>query len=514
MQINSRQLTNPRGTHMQLSLLLTSLADSATHYPNDIAFLTDAAAWSYEQLWARISQYESVLAKLALPNGVVVAITAYKTVDTIALMLALGKQDHTPLVVSPGLGTSVKPTMYATASVYCELAADNALGGPNVSVEMPTVLQTNSLPGAYATSPLMLTTSGSTGIPKVVELNAEGINAFVGWGAEYFQLTRGSRVLSYAPLNFDLSLLEIWAPLLQGATVILVDTARATQADYLHGLVREQRPDLIQAVPMFYNLLCPEDDSYMLSMDSVRHVVFTGDTMPKGLCERVATAFPQATFHNIYGCTETNDSFVYSGDALAIVQHERLPLGGPISGVHYRIVTEEGVELAGEGEGELHTSTPFLAHGYTDPSLTASVFYREPDGYRTYYQTGDRVARDEQGQLTLLGRKDFIVKVRGVRTNLQDIEQVLTKMPIVKHAVVIPVNDELASVVLHAVIEPSQGQKLDGMAMRLFCAQHLPQTSVPRRFHLHESPLPTTSTGKPDRKTIARSIQSKESEPA
>ncbi|MHB0776998.1 AMP-binding protein [Halomonas sp. WWR20] len=66
----------------------------------------------------------------------------------------------------------------------------------------------------------MLTTSGSTGIPKVVELSVEGVNAFFSWGAEYFQLGRGSRVLSYAPLNFDLSLLEIWTPLMQGATNI------------------------------------------------------------------------------------------------------------------------------------------------------------------------------------------------------------------------------------------------------------------------------------------------------
>ena len=501
---------------MKLPLLLTSIADNAAHFPNDLAIRTDTTAWTYAQLWSWMNRYKAALANFALPRGVAVAVTAHKTVDTLALMLALGNQGHTPLAVSPGLGLTVKPIMFASAGVFCELAAGSDHDYPEVIVEVPSDLQADAVPSAYAadTCPLLLTTSGSTGIPKVVELSAEGINAFIHWGAEYFQLTRGSRVLSYAPLNFDLSLLEMWAPLALGATVILTDTARATQADYLRALVENQQPDLIQAVPMFYNLLCPVDDANDMVLDDVRHIIFTGDTTPKGLRERVAVTFPQATFHNVYGCTETNDSFVYSGDALAIVRHERLPLGGPVTGVAYRIVTEDGTELVGTGEGELHTSTPFLAHGYTDPSLTANAFYRERDGYCTYYRTGDRVARDEYGQLTLLGRNDFIVKVRGVRTNLQDIEQVLAKMPIVKNAVVIPVNDEIAGVVLHAVIEPTQGQKLDGMAMRLFCAQHLPQTSVPRRFHLHESPLPTTSTGKPDRKAIALSIQPQESEPA
>ncbi|WP_129139394.1 AMP-binding protein [Modicisalibacter coralii] len=498
---------------MKLPLLLTSLADSAAHYPKAIALLTDTTAWNYGQFWSRISQYETALATLHLPTNVAIAVTADKTVETLALMLALGKRGHTPLAVSPGLGDTVKPTMFSSAGVFCELSAESNSDGPSIAVKVPAAIQ-EAIPSAYAdaTCPLMLTTSGSTGIPKVVELSAEGVNAFFGWGAEYFQVRRDSRVLSYAPLNFDLSLLEIWTPLMQGATVILADTARATQSDYLRRLVHQQRPDLIQAVPMFYNLLCPAGEHYVQVMDRVRHVVFTGDTTPQALRERVAAAFPQATFHNIYGCTETNDSFVYSADAQAIVRHERLPLGGPITGVAYRIVTEDGSELAGPGEGELHTSTPFLAHGYTDPSLTAKAFYPEQDGYHTYYRTGDRVARDEHGQLNLLGRKDFIVKVRGVRTNLQDIEQALAKMPIVKNAVVIPVNDEIAGVILHAVVEPSSGHSLDGMAMRIYCAQHLPQTSVPRRFHFHENPLPTTSTGKPDRKSLAQFIQPQGSE--
>ncbi len=493
---------------MKLQLLLNSLGDSAIHFPNNAAIITDTISWDYKQFWSRIAQFESTLTKVALPDRVAVAVTGLKTVDTLALMLALGKQGHTPLAVSSSLRSTVKPMMYDTAGVYCELAAESDAGWPVINLVVPGKLQTDAVPSAYPadTCPLMLTTSGSTGIPKVVELSAEGIGAFFNWGAEYFHLTRDSRVLSYAPLNFDLSLLEIWTPLAKGATVILVDMARATQADYLQALISDSRPDLIQAIPMFYSILCPASDAYDWVMGGVRHVVFTGDTTPQKLRERVVTRFPQSIFHNVYGCTETNDSFAYSADAQAIVRDERLPLGSPINGVSYRIVTDEGVELDGVGEGELHTSTPFLAHGYTDPKLTAKVFYTEPGGYRTYYRTGDRVARNEHGQLTLVGRNDFIVKVRGVRTNPLDIEQVLARIPTVKNAVVIPVNDETDGVVLHAVVEPTQGQTLDGLTMRMFCAQHLPQTSIPRRFHLHESPLPTTSTGKPDRTTIALSI--------
>ncbi len=501
---------------MKLPLLLNSLSNSAAHFPDNVAIVTDTTAWNYKQLWSRIARFESALTEIALPAHVAVAVTAHKTVDTLALMLALGKQGHTPLAVSPTLGSMVKPMMYNTARVYCELAAANISGWPVVNLVAPDKRQANAIPDADPanTYPLMLTTSGSTGIPKVVKLRAEGVSAFFNWGAGYFQLTRGSRVLSYAPLNFDLSLLEIWTPLAKGATVILADTARVTQTDYLQALIRHSRPDLIQAVPMFYSLLCPDSNSYNGVMDEVRHVVFTGDTTPQKLRERVATRFPQATFHNVYGCTETNNSFVYSADAQTIVRHERLPLGRPINGASYRIMTDDGVELDGAGEGELHTSTPFLAHGYTDPKLTANVFYTEYGSHSPYYRTGDRVVRDELGQLTLVGRNDFIVKVRGVRTNTLEIEQILAKMPTVKNAVVVPVNDETCGAVLHAVVEPMQDQIPDGLTMRMFCAQHLPQTTIPRHFHLHKNPLPTTSTGKTDRNSIALFIQPQRNEPA
>lgn len=494
---------------MKLPLLLSSLENHATGFPDGVAIITDSTVWRYGPLWSLVVQFEAALAKTAIPAHTAVAVVAHKTIDTLALMLALGKTGRSTLAVSPGLGSSVKPMLYSSAGVSCEVFAGNVSGAPQVTVtDFPdTQVQpfTDSPEGDAC--PFMLTTSGSTGLPKVVRLSEAGLNAFFQWGAEYFQLTQGRRVLSYAPLNFDLSLLDVWTPLVQGATVVLADTDRATQTDYLKSLVRNHEPDLIQAVPMFYRLLCADGETQDWVLDGPRHIVFTGDTTPQKLRERVVRKFPQATFHNVYGCTETNDSFVYSVDAPEIARDERLPLGLPISGVAFRIAKEDGNVLEGAGEGELYTSTPFLALGYTDPNLTTDAFYYDADDKRIYYRTGDRVVRDESGRLTLLGRNDFVVKVRGVRTNTLDIEQVLMKNHTVRNAVVVPVNDEVAGVVLHAVVEPIQDQAFDGFALRQFCAKNLPHTSVPQRFHLYKAPLPVTSTGKLDRKTIALSIQ-------
>jgi len=419
------------------------------------------------------------------------------------------------MLISPTLGPAVKPTLYERAGISVELTASNDADGPNISITTlsePVRESSHSLPPARC--PLLLTTSGSTGVPKVVRLTADGVCAFINWSTTYFQLSRGSRILSLAPLNFDLSLLEVWTPLAIGGTAILIDSERATQSGHLANSIKKCKPDLIQGVPLFYNVLCKTPDLLGDSGLDVRHILFTGDTTPQHLREQVGGMFPDARFHNVYGCTETNDSFIHSTNADSVTQGEALPLGQTIDGVDYRIQTDEGFDLDGEGEGELHVSTPFQAKGYSDPQQTNRVFYKDPDSNRAFYKTGDRVKRDSSGRLILIGRNDFIVKVRGVRTNLQEIEQTLLGIPNVTNAVVIPIKDDMAGTILHAVLECEPGSKPEGITIRMHCAQNLPNTSIPRHFHIHESPIPKTSTGKPDRQAIMRSLISQRSEKA
>ena len=101
----------------------------------------------------------------------------------------------------------------------------------------------------------MLTTSGSTGLPKIVPLTASGVDAFTDWAAEQFEIRPGTVVANYAPLNFDLCLLDIWTTLKHGGTVAMVDQDRATQGAYLADLVNENQVNVLQAVPMLYRLL-------------------------------------------------------------------------------------------------------------------------------------------------------------------------------------------------------------------------------------------------------------------
>jgi acyl-coenzyme A synthetase/AMP-(fatty) acid ligase len=411
------------------------------------------------------------------------------------------------------MGADLRKILYDENAIFCELGA--GLSDDRAVLERAPYANGAFLaePGVQAAQdcPLMLTTSGSTGIPKVVALSAAGIDAFIDWSSRYFSIGDRTRVLNYSPLNFDLTLLEVWTPLAVGGCAIVCNPNRTADAHYLAALIDSAQPHIVQAVPMFFGLLSLGRASRQSAVPpfAPADIILTGDSVPLHTRKELAAAYPDACFHNIYGCTETNDSFAFTCSAAEVASIDTLPIGFPIDGTAYRVVGADGLDLAGAGEGLLHVSTPFLSHGYTRSALNEGVFYRRADqhGSLRYYVTGDRVRREADGSLYLRGRDDFVVKVRGVRTNLQDIERVILDYPHVTNAIVLGKPHEMYGSVLVAVIETEDDLPIDVFRLRTYCAENLPRTSIPTRFQIVDRPLPTTSTGKPDRKKVAVSLE-------
>jgi acyl-coenzyme A synthetase/AMP-(fatty) acid ligase len=187
-----------------------------------------------------------------------------------------------------------------------------------------------------------------------------------------------------------------------------------------------------------------------------------------------------------------------------------VPVGQPIPGVIARVQSEDGEALEGTGTGELLVRTPFQTRGYLTAALNEGKFvsYADDDGAeRTYYRTGDIVRRHEDGTLTLEGRADFYVKVRGVRVSTQVVEQAIQEHPSVVEVAVLAVPDELAGSRLHALVRRELEAKLNSLSLRQHCATRLARTEMPSTIEIVTEPLPKTSTGKIDRKGIAAELE-------
>jgi acyl-coenzyme A synthetase/AMP-(fatty) acid ligase len=203
----------------------------------------------------------------------------------------------------------------------------------------------------------------------------------------------------------------------------------------------------------------------------------------------------------VYGCTETNNSMIYSFTGSEAADLAALPLGRPLPGVWVYLRTH-GHESTDSAIGELVVSTPFQTSGYLADDQPGARFVTV--GGRTWYRTGDLVSRDAQGALTLVGRTDFQVKVRGVRVNIEEIEQVLLSHDDVREAAVVALPDPAAGTRLHAVVRAGPG--LTGLGLRAYCAGLLNRAAIPTTFKLTDESLPVGPTGKVNRSHLRQQL--------
>jgi acyl-coenzyme A synthetase/AMP-(fatty) acid ligase len=485
--------------------LISRFTEQVRRRPQAVALLWRNSAVSYRELYLRACDAQGQVDRLGLAPGAAVAVRATKSPAAIALILALLGQGRPVLLPPADLAGPTLAELAAAAGCVATLSTDpNPPAGAHTVITPRAagsgVLRVAERPNSVG---FMLTTSGSTGLPKIVPLTAAAVGRFTGWAADRFAVRPQRTVLNYAPLNFDICLLDIWTTLAEGGQVVLVEADHATRAGYVHDLLERHQVEVIQSVPMLYQLLLEHGRPVL----SATHVISTGDTLSPRLLAGLPGLFPNAKLYNLYGCTETNDSFVHE---ISPDDDAPLPIGEPIDGVDALLVDPSGAVLAGPGVGELLVSTPFQTTGYLGAAAgTRFGPHLAGANARRYFQSGDLVRRHPDGSLTLEGRADFQVKVRGVRVNTQAVERVLLEHADIAGAVVFAAPDPVAGNALHAVVQ--RNAALHTLAVRAHCAGLLPRAAIPSAIHLVDEPLPTTSTGKPDRARIKRTYLERQS---
>jgi acyl-coenzyme A synthetase/AMP-(fatty) acid ligase len=474
--------------------LVDCLAEHARRRPDSVALVSGTRRVGYGELAGMAAAARRAIAGLGLPADAAVGIHAAKSPETVALITACLFAGRRFLVPSTELGARTLGTLFERAGCARVLTTGRTEaheGWPPVETIDCTADGTTPVAEPGDRISFMLTTSGSTGVPKIVPLGVAEVDRFTDWAAERFGIGPGTPVLNYAPLNFDLCLLDVWATLKAGGTVVLVEPDRATNGRYLAETLAANQVEVVQSVPMFFRLLA--DGPF----PSVRQVILTGDAMPARLLPRLPELFPNARVANVYGCTETNDSFLFELPA-AIDEDTPVPIGRPLPGVEALVIDADGTVHTGPATGELLVRTPFQTEGYLGGGQAEK--FEDRDG-RRWFRTGDLVRRDADGTHTLVGRNDFQVKVRGTRINLHEIEHVLLDHGRVLEAAVVGLPDELAGLRVHAVIRCDE--PVSGLALREHCRLRLPRVAIPSAIHVVDSPLPTTSTGKVDRRAIS-----------
>jgi acyl-CoA synthetase (AMP-forming)/AMP-acid ligase II len=488
--------------------LLDCLAERVRTQPDSVALAGDGERVSYAELGAMALAAHAGIEALDLAPGPV-AIHAVKSARTIALIVGCVLARRTFLLPSTDLADPALDALLTRAGCADVLTAEPVTDLTTrpvhyVDCEPPTTQHApdRGMPADDDIS-FLLTTTGSTGLPKIVPLSVGSVDRCTDWAATQFDIRPGTVVLNYAPLHSGLTMLDIWTTLKAGGTTVLVPTKRADDGPYLADLVRTHGVEVIQSVPMLYRLLA---DAYgRTPFVSVRRAIVTGEQIQAALLCEMPALFPRAGVYNLYGCTETNASFLHEVGA-ECDRANGLPIGRPLPGVTAVVVDQNGTVLEGPAVGELWIRTPFQTAGYLMPTGGQDRFTQLDDGQAGYFRSGDFVRRDPNGVCTLVGRDDSHVTVGDTQVNLAEIEHVFLDHGRVAEVAVISLPDRAVGERIHAVVRGVGPGSVDGLSLREYCRLRLPSSSIPTTIRIVDTPLPTTSTGKIDRQAICRDL--------
>jgi amino acid adenylation domain-containing protein len=344
----------------------------------------------------------------------------------------------------------------------------------------------------------ILYTSGSTGKPKGVMLSHENGASFVDWCSEVFEPQPSDRFSSHAPFHFDLSILDIHVPLKHGATLVLVGEEVGKDPERLAALIAAERISIWYSAPSILALLAQFGKLERHDYSSLRQVLFAGEVFAIKHLRSLTAQLPKPRYFNLFGPTETNVCTFY--EVIPPIPDDRVapcPIGKACSHLRCRVTDERGQEVCVGQEGELCVSGRGVMQGYWAlPEQSARGFLTDEAGVR-WYKTGDLVLEAPDGNYTYLGRRDRMVKRRGYRVELGEIEAALYQHPAIKEAAVVALPDEEAGVRLTAFLSCREPQRPSLIALKRFCSEHLPLYMIPDAFSWHDA-LPKTSTDKTD----------------
>jgi amino acid adenylation domain-containing protein len=495
---NATAAEYPRG--LCVHELFEAQAERTPHAP---ALVFEAQSLTYAELNARANRLAHHLRARGVGPDVRVAICVERGVEMLVGVLAVLKAGGAYLPLDPQYPEDRLAYMLAD-SAPAVLLTQVSLRGRFADVpvlalddETPWADQPDSNPERAGLTPdhlaYVIYTSGSTGKPKGVMNVHRGVVNLLWSMRATVGMAPGERLLAVTTLAFDISVLELFLPLLSGARVELLSRAAGADPEQLRRAVDAGEGTVLQATPATWRLLA---DGGWRGTPGLR-ALSGGEALPGELAARIRAG--SDALWNVYGPTET--TIWSSVQAVEGAEGGAVPIGSGLANTRMYVLDAAGEPVPVGVAGELYIAGAGVARGYQNrAALTAERFVPEPFGGipgARMYRTGDVVRWRADGALEFVGRNDAQVKIRGFRIELGEIEARLAEHPAVREAVVVAREDTPGDQRLVAYVVGT----VEAEALRAHLAGSLPEYMVPAAYVALEQ-MPLTPNGKTDRKAL------------
>ncbi len=498
----------------------TLIAEQVNLSPQHIAVKYDDLAITYSELDQKVNQLAAYLIAHDLKVGDKVGLCMDRSIDMVISLLAIIKAGGVYVPLDPNFPADRLTFMLADSEASLLLVARKYEHVFEPQVFHRTIESALAQSAGYPhTEPdvqiggtdlvYILYTSGSTGLPKGVQIEHHSLINFLLSMQIAPGLTPDDVLLSVTTISFDIAGLELYLPLITGATLIIADANSAKDGRVLLDMARSQNVTVMQATPYTWRMMLALGWDEKLPIK----VLCGGEALPKKLA---AELLPKcAELWNMYGPTETT---IWSTIKQITDGDEMITIGHPIHNTQVYLLNEQLQPVALGEPGEICIGGDGVARGYLNrPELNADRFIDDTFAGKPgqkMYRTGDLGKLTANGELLCMGRMDTQIKIRGYRIETEEIEHNLTKLYNVNEAVVVVHTNALDNQRLVAYIQ-LKDEHLD-IDLKEYAANweyglkgKLPDYMLPNDYVL-VADFPLTPNGKIDRKALPAPVSETE----
>ncbi|KEO82736.1 non-ribosomal peptide synthetase [Tumebacillus flagellatus] len=498
-------------------LLLDAFVEQAEAHPERIALSEPSTGrmMTYGELHRRSNQLAHLLRAEGVQRNQLVAVMMERSIEMLVSMYGVLKSGAAYVPIDPEypaqriqyMLTDSGANILLTKRAYLDrTGAEGSLSAKPFLMEETQFYQgmPTSMPEPVGTPDdlaYMIYTSGSTGQPKGVLIQHRAILNRLVWHQEIFGATPEDVVVQRTTVSFDDSVIELFWPLRHGARLSIMAHEVVLDSHRLIEQLIQERATYIQFVPsLLAVVLSALQEMPARERPPLHTIILSGEALPAKLVEQWFQVYPGTKLANLYGPTEAavDVSFIiYEGP------QSHITIGRPVANTQLYVLNPKRRLCPVNVTGELYVGGVQLALGYHNkPEKTAEAFLPNPlpgtFGERLY-RTGDSVRLLPDGTLDYLGRVDNQVKIRGIRTELGEIEEVLLQAADVNLAAVIARKAAGGDYTLFGFYTASRGVEAGELKEHL--RAKLPDHMIPPRLvQLDEMPL--TPNGKADRKAL------------
>jgi amino acid adenylation domain-containing protein len=490
-----------------------------------------ALACGPEQLtWTELNRLANGLARrlreAGVEPGATVGVCLDRSVDSIVAVLGVWKAGATYLPIDPAHPPAHIASVFGDARPFALVADRPIAGAGSLSTLAPRDVYEGGNTGDRDADPpravgldalaYVIYTSGSTGRPKGVAVTHRNLAHYVRSLPSALGVGADDCWLHTASFAFSSSIRQIAVPLVTGARLEIATKAAIADPGELFGVIARAGVTVIDLVPSYaracQRVLASLSDAARGERleNRLRLILSASEPLTPAIVRSWRELLGSwVELVNMFGQTETTGVVTLHriGEADERSIASQIPVGRPFGETHAFVLGEDGGTAPPGVEGELHLAGPQVCCGYlNDRALTDARFLIDPTRpSQRIYRTGDLARCDADGTITLGGRIDRQVKVRGQRVEPEQVEAAIVRHPGWTEAAVVTEQDPAGFTRLTAVCTPAPGHDGDVAALRTWLARELPAILVPDRV-IAAPALPRTPSGKVDRPALAGAL--------